>query len=74
MADRMGAVTQQAREEVTRHWVDEYSPRFREIWNTGERNPDTIAEQLYQVDGLTTNYQVMVAAILIHTPDPCITE
>lgn len=57
-------------EVVSQHWVELYSPIFREIWDSGERNPETIEERLYRPDPLGTGYADMIATILIGTPSP----
>lgn len=59
---------------IAEHWIDLYSEIFRRIWESGERDIDTIEEKIYRPDPLASNYSQMVASILIHTIDPSLTK
>jgi len=70
MAKKMGIST----EQISAHWVEEFSPLFRELWESGIRDQEEIERRLYTVDTLGSNYADMIAAILISTPDPRLSE
>lgn len=57
-------------EQVAKDWVEEFSPIFRELWESGIRDIETIEARLYTKDPLGSNWSDSVAAILIWTPDP----
>lgn len=60
-------------EALSPHWIDLYSPVFREIWDSGEHDVDTIEERIYRPT-LGSNWADSVAAILIWKPDPRLTQ
>lgn len=70
MAKKMGLDV----EQVAKHWVELFSPTFRELWESGVRDMETIESRLYTRETLGSNYADMVAAILISTPDPRLSE
>jgi hypothetical protein len=69
MAVKMGVPADQ----VAPHWVELFSPPFREAWQEGIRDTDTLRERIYKPDPLGSNYADMVASILIGQPDPRLT-
>lgn len=65
MAKRFGVTS----EALSPHWVDLYSPKFRELWESGERDIVEMEKIIYARNPLGSNYADMVAAILIGQPD-----
>lgn len=61
-------------ETLSPHWVDLYSPAFRELWESGEHDIETIEERIYRPVALGSNWADSVAAILIWKPDPRLTQ
>lgn len=57
-------------EVVAKHWVEQFSPLFRELWESGVQDLEDIEARLYTKDPLGSNWSESVAAILIWTPDP----
>jgi hypothetical protein len=60
-------------DSLSPHWVDLYSPVFRELWESGVHDTETIEERLY-TPTVGSNYADMVASILIGKPDKRLTE
>lgn len=70
MAKKMGI----APDLVAPHWIDLYSPVFRELWEAWERDQETIETRIYTPDPLGGQYADMVSAILIGKPDERLTQ
>lgn len=57
-------------EKLSEHWIDMYSPVFRELWESWIHDIDAIEEQIYKPDPLKSNWADMVSSIIQETPDP----
>ena len=53
---------------VAEHWVEIFSDRFRELFDSWVRTLEEMEENIYQ-NPIGTNFGAMVWSILIETPD-----
>lgn len=50
-------------------WIKNFSDKFREIWETGERDLDAIEEFLYAPQD-SSNYEAMIGQIIYSNRRP----
>lgn len=49
--------------EIEAEWVDNFSPTFRDVWNSGERNIEEIEDKLY-APWVQNAYATMVSKLI----------
>lgn len=70
IAHKMGVTDDRA----APHWIDLFSPIFRETWEAGVHDVETLERRIYTPDPLGWAYGDMVASILINSQDPRLTN
>lgn len=53
-----------APKDIGKDWVENFSPLFRDVWDSGERDIDMLEEKIYAPE-VWSNYADMVQAIIV---------
>lgn len=54
-----------APDQIAPAWIEEFSPRFRTMWESGVRDIGAFESELYGIDGTINHHEEMVNQILV---------